>query len=181
MKNHLNIKKQLQKELSVLNLAAVYPLLKEMEVLLQENIAIDEALLEKGKPLVCVDVNETIKEIIFNAYVEIHMRTSMNEDWKPLKVYLDDKRSTPDGYVRAFWPKHVEEFLTQFKIQEVSLDHDLGDDDTGTGYDVVCYLEEKVYFDRSYDLPEIKTHTDNSSAREKMWRGINNILFMQKK
>lgn len=180
MNNHNCLKKRLQEELKILNMPVVYSVLKELEVALQHNISLDEALLEKGKELIYVAINEEIKDLIFNAYVEIHMRTQSNPDWKPIKVYLDDKRSTPDGYVRAFWPKQVEEFLNQFTVEEVSLDHDLGDDEIGTGYDVVCFLEEKIYFDREYNLPEIKTHTDNASARTKMWCGINNILKMKK-
>jgi len=30
---------------------------------------------------------------------------------------------------------------------EISLDHDLGDDDSGTGYDVVLWIEEAVVVD----------------------------------
>ncbi|MBM25474.1 MAG: hypothetical protein CL760_07305 [Chloroflexi bacterium] len=108
------------------------------------------------------------------------MKTRGNENWKPLKVYLDDKRNTPDGYFRVFWPSQMTQILEEFEVEEVSLDHDLGDDDIGTGYEVVCYIEEKVYFNKDYVVPVMKTHTDNSSARDKMQRGINQILNMKK-
>ena len=53
-----------------------------------------------------------------------------------LKVFLDDERITPDGWVRAYWPEDVIELLITGQVSELSLDHDLGDDVHGTGYSV---------------------------------------------
>lgn len=178
MQNYISIKRELKDALENLNISKANEKIKALELLLQENIAADETRLENNEPLVCFETNENIKVIIFDAHLEIAMRTLSGNNDTNLKVYLDDKRTTPDGYLRAFWPEHVTEYLNLLPIKEISLDHDLGDDEHGTGYDVVCFLEEKVYFDRNYKLPEIKTHTDNSSARDKMWRGIDNILKM---
>lgn len=54
-----------------------------------------------------------------------------------MKVYLDDERQTPEGWHRFYWPEEAIELLKQGKVTEISLDHDLGDDEHGTGYDVV--------------------------------------------
>jgi len=91
-----------------------------------------------------------------------------------MKVYLDDERKTPEGWVRVYWPEEAIELLNTGKVTEISLDHDLGDDDHGTGYDVVVWIEEQVYT-KGFKPPKISVHSANSSAREKMENGINNI------
>ncbi|EOG1039930.1 cyclic-phosphate processing receiver domain-containing protein [Pseudomonas aeruginosa] len=57
---------------------------------------------------------------------------------------MDDERSTPEGWVRTFWPDETIELLKRGSVTELSLDHDLGDDDRGTGYTVLLWLEEQV-------------------------------------
>ena len=91
-----------------------------------------------------------------------------------MKVYLDDERQTPDGWVRVYWPDEAIELLRTGNVTEISLDHDLGDDDRGTGYDVVLWIEEAVYT-ANFVPPIIRVHSANSSARQKMELGIRNI------
>ncbi len=91
-----------------------------------------------------------------------------------MKVYLDDERKTPEGWVRVYWPEEVIELLKTGKVTEISLDHDLGDDEHGTGYDVVVWIEEQVYTN-GFVPPKMGVHSANSSAREKMESGIKNI------
>ena len=91
-----------------------------------------------------------------------------------LKVYLDDERQTPDGWVRTYWPEEVIELLKTGNVEEISLDHDLGDDEHGTGYDVVLWVEEQVFLN-GFVPPKMKVHSANSSAREKMESGIRTI------
>ena len=38
-----------------------------------------------------------------------------------MKVYLDDERATPDGWVRAWWPVEVIELLKTGQVSELSL------------------------------------------------------------
>ena len=57
---------------------------------------------------------------------------------------------------------------------EISLDHDLGDDTRGTGYDVVLWIEEAVAT-TNFKPPIMRVHSANSSARIKMESGINTI------
>lgn len=91
-----------------------------------------------------------------------------------MKVYLDDERQTPLGWVRAFWPEDVIELLSTGSVDELSLDHDLGDDDHGTGYTVLLWLEEQVALNGMIP-PEIHVHSANSSARLKMEAAIASI------
>lgn len=91
-----------------------------------------------------------------------------------MKVYLDDERATPDGWVRVYWPNEAIELLKAGGVIEISLDHDLGNDERGTGYDVVLWIEEAV-ITTGFNPPKINVHSANSSAREKMQRGIESI------
>ena len=54
-----------------------------------------------------------------------------------MKLYLDDERKHRQGCVRVFWPDEAIAWLKTGAVTEISLDHDLGDDNRGTGYDVI--------------------------------------------
>jgi len=92
-----------------------------------------------------------------------------------MKVYLDDERKTPEGWARVYWPDEAIALLKSGDVTEISLDHDLGDDERGTGYDVVLWIEEAV-ITQGFKPPVMRVHSANSSAREKMESGIANIL-----
>lgn len=91
-----------------------------------------------------------------------------------MRVFLDDERETPAGWTRAYWPDDVIALLQTEKVEELSLDHDLGDDARGTGYDVVLWIEEAVAL-RSFVPPRMHVHSANTSARDKMRLGIEAI------
>lgn len=87
-----------------------------------------------------------------------------------MKVFLDDERETPAGWTRVFWPEEAIALLATGQMTEIRLDHDLGDDDHVTGYDVILWIEEAV-FTREFVPPEIRVHSANPSAMEKMELG----------
>ncbi len=91
-----------------------------------------------------------------------------------MRVYLDDERATPEGWTRVYWPQEAIDLLRTGNVTEISLDHDLGDDQRGTGYDVVLWVEEQVVTE-DFEPPKMKVHSANSSARAKMEAGIRNI------
>lgn len=91
-----------------------------------------------------------------------------------IKLYLDDERETPEGCIRVYWPDEAIEYLKQGNVEEISLDHDLGDDKQSTGYDVLLWIEEQVSTS-NFKPPKIKVHSSNSSAREKMEAGVRSI------
>ena len=91
-----------------------------------------------------------------------------------MKVFLDDQRPTPKGWVRAYWPHEVIALLKTGNVKLVSLDHDLGDDQRGTGYDVILWIEEAIAT-RGFQPPEILVHSANPAARLKMEAGIRSI------
>lgn len=94
----------------------------------------------------------------------------------PLKVWLDDERDPPLGW---YWVKTAEQaifILENEQVSEISLDHDLGDNN-GTGYDVICYLEREVYTNPLlFTCPKVFIHTQNPVGRDKMEKTLANIL-----
>lgn len=91
-----------------------------------------------------------------------------------MKIYLDDVREAPGGWIRAYWPSEVIAWLETGVVTDVSLDHDLGDDSRGTGYDVIRWIEEAVAL-RGFTAPRMMVHSANPVARERMLRGISAI------
>jgi len=91
-----------------------------------------------------------------------------------MKVYLDDERPTPTGWERVYWPDEAIELLKTGMVEEISLDHDLGCDERGNGYDVVLWIEEAVFVD-GFIPPKMFVHSANISAKEKMELGIRSI------
>lgn len=90
------------------------------------------------------------------------------------RVFLDDTRNAPDGWALVRWPEEVIELLKTGTVDEVSLDHDLGDDAHGTGYDVLLWIEEAVAL-HGFIPPRLKVHSANSGARVKMEAAIKSI------
>ena len=97
-----------------------------------------------------------------------------------MKIWLDDLREAPDGWTRAYWPEEVITLLEQGYVTDVSLDHDLGDDSRGTGYDVIRWIEEAVVT-RGFTPPHIAIHSANPVGRERMMRGIAAIEKIQQR
>ncbi|VAW63176.1 hypothetical protein MNBD_GAMMA08-1228 [hydrothermal vent metagenome] len=97
-----------------------------------------------------------------------------------MKVFLDDLRVPPDGWIHVYWPDEAIELLKTGEITEISLDHDLGDDDRGTGYDVVLWIEQAVAIE-GFIPPQMRVHSANSAARLRMEAGIQAILKISRK
>ena len=99
-----------------------------------------------------------------------------------MKIFLDDVRDTPEGYVRCYWPQEVIELLKTHPVSELSLDHDLGDDEKGTGYDVLKWIEEEVYTNNFTPPKVIKVHSANPIAKQRMLSAIASIYnhYVQK-
>jgi len=99
-----------------------------------------------------------------------------------MKIYLDDLRSSPAGWMGIKSADDVVRYLKTGCVKELSLDHDLGDENLyGSGYDVICWLEEKVFSDESFIPPKISIHSQNSIGVRKMFAGLNKINFLLSK
>ena len=84
-----------------------------------------------------------------------------------IKLYLDDERPTPEGWVRAYTATEAITLLEAGGVEEVSLDHDLGPPEAGTGYDVACWVEQAAYEGR---IPPMRwgIHSANPVGRRRM-------------
>jgi hypothetical protein len=103
-----------------------------------------------------------------------------------MKVYLDDIREAPEGWLRVISVEATTELLRFNKIEKLSLDHDLamshycGDySKEKTGYDVLLWIEAEVVANEKFQLPEIKLHTANPSAKIKMKLALDKILKLK--
>ena len=96
-----------------------------------------------------------------------------------IKVFLDDMRTEPEGWVLVKTAREAIELLQTNDVEEISLDHDLGEEENGTGYDVISWLEKEVY-QSNFSPPVIHIHTANPVARERMKAGARNILRFKK-
>ncbi len=97
-----------------------------------------------------------------------------------VRLWLDDERPAPPGWELRRWPQDVMRDLEKFRVQEVSLDHDLGDDDVGTGYDVLAYIERELAEGRMDRAPRIHIHTANPAARLRMIAARDSIERLQR-
>ena len=99
-----------------------------------------------------------------------------------MKVYLDDVRPAPDGWIRTWWPVEVIALLKTGEVTEISLDHDLGDHFgrpsdilyERTGYDVLLWIEQEVALE-GFDPPIIHIHTANPVADVRMRAAVEAI------
>ena len=92
-----------------------------------------------------------------------------------MKVYPDDVRQPPKGWVLVKWPAQAIKLLQTGEVTHISLDHDLGDDSVGTGYDVILWIEQEVVL-HGFIAPIIQVHSANTPARRKMEAGIMSII-----
>ncbi len=91
-----------------------------------------------------------------------------------MKLFLDDERTAPEGWVRVRRPGSAIKLLKTGQVTDLSLDHDLGNERRGTGYDVVLWIEEAVATE-GFVPPKMTVHSSNASARAKMEAGMERI------
>lgn len=91
-----------------------------------------------------------------------------------VKVWLDDERPEPNGWIRAKTAKEAIALLEAGSVEEISLDHDLGEESNGNGHDVLCWLEEKAAYG-IISIPTIRIHTANPVARVRMVAAVESI------
>lgn len=97
-----------------------------------------------------------------------------------MKLFLDDCRPVPPGWVLAKTAHECIAILQKHKVEELSLDHDLGDATNGTGYDVVLWLEELAMYNPLAHIPPIiKIHSANPVGIRNMQEGIKSIRRIQ--
>jgi Cyclic-phosphate processing Receiver domain len=96
-----------------------------------------------------------------------------------VKVWLDDLREAPEGWIHVKTPKEAIGLLRSGEVEEISLDHDLGlttAERERTGYDVLAWLEEGVAMGTwEHRLPKIHVHSANPVGRRRIEQAIRSI------
>ena len=95
-----------------------------------------------------------------------------------LRIFLDDCRQEFDGWVLCRTASDVIRILMEHNgnVQEISLDHDLGDSCQGEiGTHVVNFIEEWVFEDKMINPPVIHVHSANPDGRKNMIAGVQSI------
>jgi hypothetical protein len=99
-----------------------------------------------------------------------------------MKVWLDDERPMPsefDCHVKTAGEAIA--LLASASVTLISLDHDLGDEQNGTGYDVACFIEQAAY-NGQLDPIEVLIHSANPVGRSRMEQAISRAEeFWQRK
>lgn len=91
-----------------------------------------------------------------------------------MMVYMDDARETPRGWHRTYTVAETIAALQTRMVTHLSLDNDLGEGQP-EGYKVLDWLEETVFFDRTFPMPEITIHSANATRVEYMRHAARNI------
>jgi hypothetical protein len=95
-----------------------------------------------------------------------------------VKVWLDDLRPAPRGWRRARTPEEAIQLLRKGRVDEISLDHDLGIFCGGreaTGYDVLTWIETEVAHGRLKPPEVMRIHSANAGAYRRMELAIESI------
>lgn len=92
-----------------------------------------------------------------------------------IKLYLDDTRPCPPGWTLVKWPDEAMPFLLAEQVSDLSLDHDLGNDNRGTGYTLIAWLEEQVAVNKLRPPAHISIHSGNPVGRTRMQAAIDGI------
>lgn len=94
-----------------------------------------------------------------------------------MRLYLDDIRPTPSGFdLRVYTAHEAIDLLKQGNITFISFDHDLGEAENGTGYDVAKWIEEAV-ITNNFLLPDWAVHSANPVGRQ----NINSAMLSAEK
>ena len=90
-----------------------------------------------------------------------------------MSLYLDDLRTTPEGFERVYNYEEFVEYLERKGLPDfISFDHDLGED--LSGYDCAKYLVAYC-LEHQRSLPDYQVHSQNPVGRENIERLLENF------
>jgi hypothetical protein len=90
-----------------------------------------------------------------------------------LKIWLDDqfdeleKRRPPDGWVGTKTAQETISLLQTNNVESISLDHDLGPEEAGNGYQVAKWIEQAA-FEGTISRLKWHIHSANSVGEANM-------------
>jgi hypothetical protein len=99
-----------------------------------------------------------------------------------LKIWLDDERNPEDfGANGYYWAKSYDRATTLLAagvVDEISLDHDLGEGKDG--YDVASFIEKGV-MEEKFRMPVWHIHSANPVGRNRIEMAMKSAEKLQKK
>lgn len=92
-----------------------------------------------------------------------------------MRIYLDDERETPDGFVRTYTVEETIKLIqdSDGEVECVSLDNDLGIG-LEEGRKVMDWIEEQAYNNTLAPIPHLIIHTSNPAAENSMMKARHN-------
>lgn len=88
-----------------------------------------------------------------------------------MKIWLDDERPAPKDYICIKTAQEAIILLKTNQVTHISLDHDLGTDDTG--YTVALFIEQAAY-NKTLQPLRVAVHTQNTVGRKNICMAIQN-------
>jgi hypothetical protein len=93
-----------------------------------------------------------------------------------MKLFLDDERNTPEGWTRVYTVAEAIAYLSTRQVTHLSCDNDLGSLETAEeGFNVLNWLEEMVFNDPTFPVPEITVHSSNAARVKSMLATVESI------
>jgi hypothetical protein len=99
-----------------------------------------------------------------------------------MKLWVDDIRPAPEDWK---WIKNAQEFVTyeilghicEGNVKEISFDHDLGEESSQNGYQLLNLLEEMIAFKLlpKENVPILSVHSMNPVGRKNIQAAIESI------
>lgn len=130
--------------------------------------------------IIGADGEKEIKKIMvdptrqLSTFAKLVTQKESAENGESIRMWLDDERPMPKGF--DLHVRTAEEAIRAIKsgrVVEVSLDHDLGNERFGTGYDVAKFIEESA-FDGSIAPLKVSVHSANPVGTKNIKRCIDN-------
>lgn len=85
------------------------------------------------------------------------------------RVYLDDLRQAPRGWIQTQTAEETIALLKQGDVEELSLDYNLGPSTTQTGDVVLRWIEREIHKNPQWQLPKvIRIHSGHYRGRQLM-------------
>lgn len=117
-----------------------------------------------------------IKKIIVdpNRQLSIFGRLALQKEGR--HVWLDDERPMPSGYdIHIKTAAEAIELIRSGAVSSISLDHDLGNAENGTGYEVAKFIEEGA-FNGTVKPIEVRVHSANPVGASNMRKSIESAV-----
>lgn len=116
------------------------------------------------------ELDELCDQLDPPSYGANHPNTTRKE--RPMHVWLDDYRFMPSNFDHhATTAPDAIRMLESGAVETISLDHDLGDESNGTGYDVARWIEAAAYYN---SIPPVRwmIHSSNPVGAVNMARAL---------